>query len=98
MGGGDRQKDEGTPGLENPGSDRDLIAQVEDGKGRATGRGKVDTGSREELLGLPIREESVDERWSLAGGDAVQVNGCSAPRRDGGGYAGEKRERSGVGR
>ena len=40
---------------ENPGADRDLIAQAKDGKWGATGRGKSDTGSREELLGLTSR-------------------------------------------
>ena len=46
---GGRQREEGNPGRENPGSDRDLGA----GQGRqrgATGRGKAGTGSHEELL------------------------------------------------
>ena len=38
-----RQREEGTPGRENPGTDRELIAQVEDGKGGSTRQGKVDT-------------------------------------------------------
>ena len=53
--GGGRQREEGTPGRENPGPNRELIAQVEDGKGGVTGLGKADTGSREKLLGLPRR-------------------------------------------
>ena len=28
-----RQREEGTPGRDNPGDERDLITQVEDGKG-----------------------------------------------------------------
>ena len=47
--------EEGTPGWEKPGANRYLIAQVEDGKGGATGRGKADTGLREELFGLTSR-------------------------------------------
>ena len=54
-------------------------------KGGGTVLGKTDTGSREELLGLPSREESVDEWWRSAGGGAVQVDGRSAPGRYGGG-------------
>ena len=53
--GGGRQREEGTPGQEKPWPNRELIAQVEDGKGGATGLGKADTGSREELLGMPSR-------------------------------------------
>ena len=53
--GGGRQREEGTPGMENPGSNRELIAQVEDGKGGVTVLGKEDTGSRKKLLGLPRR-------------------------------------------
>ena len=53
--GGGRQREEGTPGRENPGSNRDLIAQFEDGKGGATGLGKAETGSREKILGMPSR-------------------------------------------
>ena len=32
-----RQREEGTPGWENPEADRDLIVQVKDSKGGATG-------------------------------------------------------------
>ena len=53
--GGGRQREEGTPEMENTGDDRDLIAQVEDGKGGATGKGKSDTGSRKELIAVPSR-------------------------------------------
>ena len=53
--GGGIQREEGTAGRENPGADRDLIVQVEDGKGGETGRGKSDTSSRKELIGLPRR-------------------------------------------
>ena len=60
--GGGRQREEGDPGRENNGADRGLIVQVEDGKGGETGQGKEDIGSRNELLGLPRREESTDER------------------------------------
>ena len=35
--GGGIQREEGKPRQENPGSDRDLVAQVEEGKGEATG-------------------------------------------------------------
>ena len=51
--GGGRKIEERTLVRENPRAKRDLIAQVEDGKWVATGQGKADTGSREELLGLP---------------------------------------------
>ena len=91
------QREEGNPGRNNPGDDRDMIAQLEDGKGGANGRGKEDTGSREELLGLTSREKSADERWRPAGGGAFQVDSRSAPGRYGGGEAVEKIERSGVG-
>ena len=53
--GGGIQREEGTPGRENPGSDRDLVAQVEDGKGEATGQGKAHIGLSEDPLGLPRR-------------------------------------------
>ena len=53
MDGGGRKIEEGNPGWENTGAYRDLIAQVEDIKGGATGQVKADTGSREELLGIP---------------------------------------------
>ena len=49
-------------------------------------------------MGLPTREESADEKWRLAGGGTVQVDGRSAPRQDGEGEAGAKRVRSGVDR
>ena len=47
-------------------------------------------------LGCPAGEESADERWRPAGGGAVQVDGRSAPGRDGGGESGTKRMRSGI--
>ena len=47
-------------------------------------------------LGCPAGEESADERWRPAGGDAVQVDSCSAPRQDGGVEAGANRVRSDV--
>ena len=48
-------------------------------------------------LGRPAWEGSADERWRPAGGGIIQVDSCSAPRRDGGkGGAGENREISGV--
>ena len=72
--------------------------QVEDGKGGANGRGKADTGSREDLLGLPIREESADERLRPAGRGDVQVYGQSTPWIYGGGEAGAMRDRSGINR
>ena len=53
--GGGRKIEEGNPGWENTGAYRDLIAQVEDIKGGATGQVKSDTGLREELLGIPRR-------------------------------------------
>ena len=68
MDGGGRQREEGTTGRENPGADRDLIAQVVDCKGEATGRGKSDTGLYKEFLGNPSREESADKRWRPTGG------------------------------
>ena len=46
---GGRQREEGTPGRENPGSDRDMGA-VRGWKRGATGRGKAVTGLRMELL------------------------------------------------
>ena len=53
--GGGREREEGTPGQENLGSDRYLISQVDDSKVVATVQGKTNIGSHEELLGLPIR-------------------------------------------
>ena len=51
-----RQADGGRyPWMGEIGANRYLIAQAEDGKGGATGRGKADTGLREELLGLTSR-------------------------------------------
>ena len=51
---------------------------------------------KKNYLGCPEGEESADEWWRPAGRGAVQVDGRSAPRKDGGGEAGEKRVRSGV--
>ena len=86
----------GTPGRENPGSDRDLILLVEYGKKGATRLGKANTGSRKELLWLPNRWEISEERWRPEGKDAVQVDGCFAPRQDGGVEAVAKKETHGV--
>ena len=91
--GGGRQREEGNHGRDNPGADRDLITQVEDGKGGESGKGKADTGLREKLLGIPSREESADKKRRPVGGGAVQVDSHSTPGRDGGGEAGAHRER-----
>ena len=53
--GGGRQREEGTPGRDNPGANRDLIVKAEDGKWGATGQGKADTDSHKELFGIPSR-------------------------------------------
>ena len=63
--------------------------------------GQLDEGRQTQAhaknsLGCPAGEESADERWRLAGGGAVQVDGRSAPGRDGGGESGAKRMRSGI--
>ena len=62
----------------------------------ATGGGKADTGSRDELLGLPSRGRK--RRLAVEAGrrGAVQVDGRSAPGRDEEGEACAKRERSSV--
>ena len=84
MDGGGRQREEVTPGRENPGSDRYLIAQVEDIKGGAAGQGKVDTGSCEEILRL-LRRGGKQRRAVEAGRRAaIQVDGRSVPWQDGG--------------
>ena len=49
------QRKEGTPGQENPGSDREIILKIKDRKGGANRQGKADTGFCEELLGLTSR-------------------------------------------
>ena len=73
------KREDGTPVREITGANRDLIEHVEDGKGGATRRGEKDTGSHEELIGLPSRGGSADEWWRLEGEGAVQVYGRSAP-------------------
>ena len=77
--GGFSQREESTPGRDNPGSNRDLIKQIKDGKWGATGRGKADTVSREELLGMSSSEESADKWWRPAGGGTVLMYSRSAP-------------------
>ena len=73
-------------------------AQVEDVKGEANGRGKSDTGSRKELIGLPSR--GGNRRLAVVTGrrGVIQVDGRYAARRDRGVEAYTKRERSGVDR
>ena len=43
-------------------------------------------------LGRPALEGSADKRWRLAGGGAVQVDGRSATKQDGGGEKWVQRE------
>ena len=71
-----RHREKGNHVQENPGSDRDLIAQVEDGKGGATKRGKSYTGSREELLGLPSKGRKC-RREVEAGSQGRRLDGKS---------------------
>ena len=85
---GGRYREEGAPRQEKPGSNRDLIAQVEDRKWGATRRGKVDTGLREELIWMPSRGgkcrrevEAVSgalSRWTVAvrPGEMGGIIGC----------------------
>ena len=61
--GGGRQREEGTPIRENPGDDRDMIGQVDGGKGG----GQPDEGSKIQYrernsLGCPAWEESADKQ------------------------------------
>ena len=73
-----------------------LLYRLRMEKGGQLGEGRQTQARARNSLGCPAGEESVDKRWRPVGGGAVQVDGCSAPVRDGVGEAGAKRNRGGV--
>ena len=60
-------------------------AQVEDGKGEHLGGVKQACLAQGTPLGGPTWEGSVDKQRWMAVGSAVQLEGCSATGREGGG-------------
>ena len=60
-------------------------AQFKDGKGGKTDGVRQARLARGTPLGCPEWEGCTDERWCLAGGSAIQVDGRSAIRRERGG-------------
>ena len=72
-----RQREEGTPGRENPGGDRDLIAQVKDGKGgggrKREGRHRLARGTpwdaqqgRKSQMSGGVRQVGAPSRWTVS--------------------------------
>ena len=94
---GGRQEEEGDLGRENPKGRQGPGRRSRTAKGGKPDEGRQSQAHERNSVGRPAWEESADERWRPAGGGAVQVDGRSAPGRDGGGRSGckerEKRRR-----